>query len=268
MKLLELSLDDAARDLALDEALLEEAERLDAESHRNTSEPSLLAPGAVVPGGTLEADGPGATETLRIWEASRPAVVIGRSSRIADEVRIDACRRLGVPVFRRTSGGAAVVIGPGCLMYSVVLSYRLRPELRMIERAHRFVLGQVSAAVARQVPAVELCGTSDLAWHGRKFSGNSLRCKRTHLLYHGTILYGFPLDQIAQCLGTPPRQPDYRRGRDHEAFVTNIPVAADDLRASLIQVWQAGTRRANWPAEMTQRLVEERYAQHAWNYRL
>ncbi len=36
---------------------------------------------------------------------------------------------LGIPVLRRASGGAAIVIGPGCLMYALVLSYELRPSL-------------------------------------------------------------------------------------------------------------------------------------------
>ena len=49
-------------------------------------------------------------------------VVIGRSSRTADEVDLEYCRAEGIPVLRRCSGGAAVVVGPGCLMYSVVLA--------------------------------------------------------------------------------------------------------------------------------------------------
>jgi len=62
------------------------------------------------------------TETLRFWEAGHPFVVLGRSSRLAAEVHGDACRSLGIPVLRRPSGGAAVVTGPGCLMYALVLS--------------------------------------------------------------------------------------------------------------------------------------------------
>ena len=91
-----------AENLALDEALLEEAEA------------------AAQP-----------VETLRLWEARQHAVVIGRSSRMAAEVRGDVCRELNVPVLRRISGGAAVVVGPGCLMYAVVLSLRLRPAVAL-----------------------------------------------------------------------------------------------------------------------------------------
>jgi len=69
-------------------------------------------------------------------------------------------------------------------------------------------------------------GTSDLAVAERKFSGNSSRVKRGHLLYHGTLLYDFPLGLISDCLRTPPRQPHYRERRSHGEFVNNIPATA------------------------------------------
>ena len=66
-------------------------------------------------------------ERLRLWESPQAMVVVGRSSRVGDEVRVDVCRAQ-VPVLRRVSGGATIVAGPGCLMYAVVLSYQLRPQ--------------------------------------------------------------------------------------------------------------------------------------------
>lgn len=243
MELLELTLPTPAENLALDEALLEEAES--AETPR---------------------------ETLRIWESPSVAVVLGRSSRAADEARRDECQRLGAPVLRRASGGAAVVIGPGCLMYSVVLSYVRRPELAMLDEVHRFVLGRVAEGVRRAGPAVELKGISDLVLEDRKFSGNSLRCKRGHVLYHGTLLYAFPLELLEQLLGVPPRQPDYRQGRRHGQFVTNLPTTAAALRAGLIEAW--GVRRDDGSplranvTRMVEQFVAERYSQASWNERL
>src|SRR5262245_47391055 len=75
-------------------------------------------------------------EFLRIWESQTPIVVVGRSSRIEQEVNLATCHERGIPVLRRSSGGAAIVTGPGCLMFAVVLSYQSRPELRDIRRAH------------------------------------------------------------------------------------------------------------------------------------
>ncbi len=236
MQFLDLTLPSAAENVALDEALLDEAE-------------DALAP----------------TETLRVWEPREAMVVVGRSSQAEDEVRVDVCRELGIPILRRPSGGAAVVAGPGCLMYALVLSYQLRPRLRWLSAAHSFVLGKMVAALTPLVPEVRCCGTSDLAVGQRKFSGNSARCRRNHLLYHGTLLYNFRLDLMDRCLAMPPRMPEYREGRPHERFVTNLPLGAATIRELLSAAWQANERRTGWPAERTARLVAEKYSRPAWN---
>ncbi len=239
MRFLDLTLSSAAQNLALDEALLEEAE-------------------------ATGDDG----EVLRLWEPAEFVAVVGRSSRLTAEVNLDACRRDGVPVVRRTSGGAAILSGPGCLMYCVVLSLERRPELRDVSNAHRFVLGKLIEAVAPYAANVACRGTSDLAIDGRKVSGNSLRLRRRYLLYHGTLLYRFTLDTIEHYLVMPPRMPDYRAGRSHLDFVTNLPVDGAALRASLAEAWQASERLNSWPDEMTKRLSAEKYSQAAWNERL
>jgi len=239
MKLLDLTLETAAENLALDEALLEVAE-------------SATRP----------------TDICRLWESPQVAAILGRSSQVRNEVNLDACARRGIPVLRRCSGGTSVLIGPGCLMYAVVLSYERRPTLRLIEEAHRFVLGHISQAISRVVPwEVRPRGTSDLAHDDRKFSGNSLRCRRTHLLYHGTVLIDFPLALLDQCLRTPPRQPEYRAGRDHARFVTNIGVPREHVRRALIQQWASRERLEVWPRELTQQLVQQRYSKEEWNFR-
>jgi lipoate---protein ligase len=239
MQFLEYTGSDAIEDLAIDEALLDDAETGD--------EPR---------------------EVLRIWECRQPAAIIGRSSSLSVEVKVDECRRRGVPVLRRSSGGATVVIGPGCLMYSVVLSYALRPHLRAVDLTHAFVLDTVLAAVHRQVPGAERSGTSDLAIAGRKFSGNSLRCRREHLLYHGTLLYDFPLSTVGELLGTPPRQPDYRERREHGDFVTNLSVDRATLITDLRRAWQPDDALPAPPLKTAARLAGERYGDPAWTARV
>lgn len=236
MRYLDLTLPTAAENLALDEALLEEAEQA----------------------GTP-------LETLRLWESPKPMVVVGRSSKIAAEVRLGDCRKLGIPVLRRSSGGAAVVAGPGCLMYALVLSYDLRPTLRAVDCAHRFVMSTLASALAPLVAGVCHRGISDLAIGRLKFSGNSLRCKRDHLLYHGTLLYNFPLELIEQCLAMPPRQPDYRQGRAHGSFITNLPLEPEVIRKVLVTAWDATEPLKNWPRQRTARLVAEKYSRPQWN---
>lgn len=226
MRLLDLTLDSPAENVALDEALLDEAEA--------ATEPM---------------------ETLRLWESPSPMVVVGRSSRISEEVCWEACARLGIPVLRRASGGAAVVLGPGCLVYGLVLNLQHRPALRMVEQAHRMVLDRLADALRRWVPGICRRGTSDLALGEAKFSGNSVRLKRRCLLYHGTLLYNFPLELVEKCLAMPPRQPAYREGRPHRAFLTNLPLSGEIIRRAVAAAWCAEQVRTDWPQAQTARLA-------------
>jgi len=239
MRYLDMTLPGLAENLAIDEALLEEAE-------------SAAQP----------------LETLRLWEARQYGVVIGRSSHMADEVHLDVCHALNLPVLRRISGGAAVVVGPGCLMYAVILSLRLRPQLRSVDQAHACVLGTIAAALRPLVPHLSHCGICDLCFGEKKVSGNSVRCKREHLLYHGTLLYDFPVEMIGRCLAMPPRQPDYRRARPHDSFVANLPLGAATIRSALQPAWAASEPCSDWPVEVTRRLVAEKYSRPEWNEEL
>jgi lipoate---protein ligase len=236
---LDLTLPTLAENLALDEALLE----------------------------TAEAAGR-PRESLRLWEASQHAVVIGRSSQMAVEVRRDVCRELQIPVVRRISGGAAVVVGPGCLMYAVVLSLNLRPQLRSIDRAHALVLGTIAAALQSLVPGLAMRGICDLTIGDRKVSGNSVRSKREHLLYHGTLLYDLSLDTIGRCLAMPPRQPDYRLARPHDSFVANLPLDVATLRTAVRTAWGASEPYPDWPKAATARLAQDKYLRPEWNEQL
>jgi lipoate---protein ligase len=180
-------------------------------------------------------------EYLRLWESSAPVVVLGRSAPIEREVDISACAAAGVPVVRRPSGGQTVLIGPGCLMYAVVLDLQTRPELAAIDRAHQFVLGKMLAALRPLAPNIEIAGTSDLVLAGdpsHKFSGNALRLKRTHLLYHGTLLYDFDLALVERLLTTPVRQPTYRAERSHREFLTNFPASRNEIEAAIRRGWE------------------------------
>jgi len=217
MKLLDLTLPTPHENLALDDALLAAAET-----------------------GKLDHD------VLRLWEMPALAVVVGRSSQIDKEVNVPAAGAMNFPILRRSSGGCAIVAGPGCLMYSVVLRYAGREHLRLIDECHRHVLGIVHSALSPVIAGIDHVGISDLALNSRKFSGNSLRCKRDHLLYHGTILYNFNLHLIPALLPRPPREPDYRAGRDHADFVTNLQLEPKIIRQQLIAAFGASEPLA-WP---------------------
>ena len=151
--------------------------------------------------------------------------------------------RDAVPVLRRSSGGGTVLLGTGCLLFSLVLKYERAAELREIRSSYAFILGEIIRILHDAIPEVEAVGISDLAVRGLKCSGNAQQRKRHYLLHHGTLLYAFPLQRVEEYLHLPERQPEYRQGRDHEAFLCNLPVSRADLIAQLRNVWKVERSR-------------------------
>jgi len=240
---LDARFDTVEEHLALDEALLEEA-------HEG------LATGAVV----------------RTWMADTPAVVVGSSSRLDEEIDREACAALGVRVCRRPSGGLTVVLGPGCLMWSVIVPH---PEAAPpIEQIHAGMLGPLQQALCAAGLAVDRRGSSDLVLiqgddaAALKFSGNALRVRRHGVLYHGTLLDNFDISLISRVLRHPPREPDYRARRPHGEFLANLHLGRSVLESLVRQAFGAVATRDTIPHDRVERLVRERYAREDWTNRL
>lgn len=203
---------------------------------------------------------------LRTWESSRHFVVVGRSNSIATEVDAAQCQLEQVPVFRRASGGGAVVIGPGCLAYALALPLtdHLRPG--GVTAVTQVVMQTIANGISSLVPSVTVRGISDLVLDDRKFSGNSQRWLRQAFLHHGTILFDFDLSRIGRLLKAPSRQPDYRSGRSHLDFIVNIQAIRATLLQSLVSAWHG--QRSQCPTELlreAESLARSRYLNDEWN---
>lgn len=238
LRLLDLTLSTAAENVALDEALLRSVEEADT--------------------------GP----VLRLWEPESYAVVLGRANKVEKNVDLGACRRDGVPIVRRCSGGGTVLLGPGALVFSLVLRVAPSDHLANVEGATAAVLDRVLSPLRERVAGLARKGTSDLAAGDVKVSGNAQRWLRTTFLHHGTLLYDFDLDRIGRYLTAPEREPEYRRRRSHGEFVTNLPLSRDDLRRALVDAWDATLTPPEVPIALMRELVRTRYTDDEWTYRM
>lgn len=233
---LDLSLPTAAENVALDEALLLEAEA-----------------GRLPP-------------VLRVWEQAGPAVVIGSGSRLQEEVNVETCCAEDMPIVRRCSGGGAVVLGRGCLCYSLILPSTW-PGCGDVRTSVSCILATICDALEALNINVSVRGGSDLVHEGRKIGGSGQRRMLRSFLHHGTLLYGIDVALMERYLRIPKRQPDYRQGRGHRDFVANLACSAEVLKKTLRETWKAEAPLESWPEAETQHLVQVKYNQDAWTYR-
>jgi lipoate---protein ligase len=232
-RVLDLTLPSIAENLALDEALL------------------------------LEADGGNESETLRFWEWPTAAAILGASGKLHDDVDEEACRQDGVKIQRRASGGGTVLLGRGCLLYTFVLSMEANPALRDIHASYRYLLNWMAEAL-KSVGAIRQEGISDLAIAGMKISGSSQQRKRNFMLHHGTLLYDFDVSAMSRYLRMPDKQPAYRAQRSHDAFVENLRVDPGELKRLLRIAWGGEETAARPPADLVTNLIAEKYGKEDW----
>jgi len=241
LSLLDLTLETVEENLALDEALL------------------------------IEADEGRAGAVLRFWHFPRFAVVLGASRRLTGEVGVDAGEEDEVPIVRRASGGGTVVIGPGALNVTVILPSSAAPGLSAVDLAQRYVLDRIAGALRTPESVVAVEGSGDLTVGGRKFGGSAQRRLKNWFLVHCTILHAFPLERIGRYLSVPARQPAYRAGRTHEDFLMNLDLPRTILRGLICSAWSPTSSLSpapDVPHDLLAALLSERFANRSWIERL
>jgi lipoate-protein ligase A len=238
MKTLDHSLSEPAHNLACDEILLDE-----------------------VNGGRR---GP----VLRFWEFTSHFAVVGYGNSIERECDTEACRRLGIPILRRISGGGTVLQGPGCLNYSLVMRIDPGDATRSIGGTNCLIMSAHREALSRVLgQAIQVQGHTDLTLGGVKFSGNAQRRRRSALLFHGTFLLEFDLSLLGRALRFPSSAPPHRDGRSHDAFCRNLPLAAWPLRAALGRAWQTVGQAEAPDTNAIRDLVKRKYGNPEWIHR-
>lgn len=236
MKFLDLTFPTPAENLACDEALLDRCEET------------------------------GGAEILRVWEPAEYFVAVGYANQIDLEVHRDRCQAAQIPILRRCSGGGAVVQGPGCLNYSLILNFSKNDSLQTITQANRFIMEKHRELLERRCGIkIKVEGHTDLAMDGVKFSGNAQRRKKNYLLFHGTFLLEFDIPRITEFLKMPSRQPSYRANRTHQAFLANLRLPAEEVKQLLRCGWKASE-----PLEVIpdlSELLREKYGRKDWNFK-
>jgi len=120
--------------------------------------------------------------TLRFWRDSNSAI-LGRSQSAGEELNLELCHELNLPVVRRPSGGGTVLHHPDNLNYSLYLpetgSNGVREESIRLSRPVAAALESLGISVRVKPNGLFVGGTK---------IGGTAQSRRWGLLHHGTLL--------------------------------------------------------------------------------
>ena len=221
----------------------------------------------------LEAHSAGSVpDTLHFYVRSSPTVSVGYFQKAAESLDLDACRRLGVQVVRRGSGGSSIYTDRGQLIYGLVVRSEELPPTP--EASFALVCGAVARAVSSFGVDARHRPVNDVEVGGRKVSGSAQLRRRGSVLQHGTVIMDTDLRIMDSVLrhGTGPRPSE--RVTTMAALLGEVPDVGEvkrRIRDEVARTFGVGMAEGELTAaekRCVERLVAERYSREEWNMRL
>ena len=141
--------------------------------------------------------------TLRIWEWSAPAVVIGSFQSLRNEVDAGQARRLGITVVRRISGGGAMFIEPGnTITYALYAPESLVAGMSFAH-SYAFLDDWVIAALTGDLGlAAWYQPLNDITSGRGKIGGAAQKRAAGGVLHHVTMAYDIDAQKMLRVLRT------------------------------------------------------------------
>lgn len=157
-----------------------------------------------------------AEEYFFAWQVS-PSIICGRHQDIETEVNLSQAVREGIKVWRRKSGGGAVLAD----MNNVMFSY-ITPSTAVQTGFDRYTSMVCDMLKSLGIDA-QPTGRNDIAVNGQKVAGNAFLKLPGRSIVHGTMLYDSDFQLMARVL-TPSRAKRLSKG------VVSVPSRVTTLR--------------------------------------
>jgi lipoate-protein ligase A len=141
--------------------------------------------------------------TLRFLQFTNPTVLVGHHQSVEEEARLDYCRSHGVEINRRLTGGGALYWGRNELGWEIYISKKDPRVPSRIEDLYR-KMGEAAALGLRHLGVrAYFRPRNDIDIRGRKISGTGGTELSGAILFQGTLLVDFDVDEMLRSLRIP-----------------------------------------------------------------
>jgi lipoate-protein ligase A len=212
----------------------------------------------------------GDTPILRIYGWRPEAVSIGYFQSIKEEVDLEKCSKIGIDVVRRLTGGGAVLHE-----FELTYSFITKQYPQKIMESYRWICEAIVVSINRLGFDASFVPLNDIVVKGKKVSGSAQTRRNGVLLQHGTVLLGVDVDKMFCVLKVPSEKLKDKIIKDVKERVTSLAGTtfeemASSLKTSFATKFDAklladtmSTKeisRARW-------LAERKYSSREWNFR-
>lgn len=218
--------------------------------------------------------------TLRLYTYRSYCALVGRFQTVEHEVHVDYCRRHGIAINRRPTGGGAIIMGEDQL--GVALTLPGRGEMsygRAREMMARFSEGLVHALRHLGIEA-RFRRKNDIEVGGRKIVGLGIyRSPTGGLLFHASLLVDLDVPLMLRVLKTPFEKISDKEIATVADRITTVrrelgwAISLEDVRGRVADAYATvfDVRLVRGDFEEDERaaiaaLERERYLSQAWVY--
>lgn len=133
-----------------------------------------------------------------VWRVE-PTVMIGRNQLTENEVNVDYCKRNGIHIYRRKSGGGCIYADKGCMQFSYI-SYA-----ENVNRAFVEYMQGIADMIKSLGINTELSGRNDILVEGKKVAGSAFYGLKGRSVLHNSLLFSTELEHLEHAL-TPGKE--------------------------------------------------------------
>ncbi|MBA3045401.1 MAG: lipoate--protein ligase family protein [Candidatus Thermoplasmatota archaeon] len=157
--------------------------------------------------------------TLHFYRRSCPTVSLGYFQKVSDAVDMDFCRKNGIRIVRRVTGGSTIYTDEHHLIYGLALNVASIPSKR--DDAFRTVCSAIVHALDELGIQSVFKPVNDILVNGRKISGSAQMRRWGIVLQHGTLILR---NRPGMMLGALKMDVDkiHSRGREPADYVTSL----------------------------------------------
>src|ERR687898_3678066 len=206
---------------------------------------------------------------LRIYGWKPCAVSIGYFQSLKEEVDIKKCKKLGIDVVKRITGGGAVLHE-----HELTYSFITKGYPANIMESYELICEPVVMCLRNLGFNAQFSPLNDIDVDNKKVSGNAQTRKNNILLQHGTILLDVDVDKMFSVLKVPSEKIKDKIIQDVKERVMGLKVSYDEvankLWRSFGQKFQAEVFKDDVKSDesIEAKIMQKyKYSTYEWNYK-